>query len=71
MIPAKEFEGKLWIKASDHHQAIKDAKREWQGLTDEERFELWDNTVKYAPGEVRIKDFSRAIEAKLKEKNHG
>lgn len=25
MIPAKEFEGELWIKASDHHQAIKAA----------------------------------------------
>jgi CO dehydrogenase/acetyl-CoA synthase epsilon subunit len=25
VIPAKEFEGELWIKASDHHQAIKAA----------------------------------------------
>lgn len=43
-------------------------KREWQGLTDEEIDELWDETVKYAPSEVRIRDFARAIEAKLKEK---
>lgn len=44
-------------------------KREWQGLTDEEINELWDEMVKYAPSEVRIKDFARAIEAKLMEKN--
>lgn len=34
MIPAKEFEGELWIKASDYHQIIKEAQREWVGLTD-------------------------------------
>ena len=38
-------------------------------LTDEQIVELWDETVKYAPSEIRIKDFARAIEAKLKEKN--
>ena len=40
-------------------------------LTDEEIDELWDEAVKYAPSEVRIRDFARAIEAKLKEKNSG
>ena len=45
-----------------------DKQRTWQGLTDEEIDELWDETVKYAPSEVRIRDFARAIEAKLKEK---
>ena len=25
MIKAKEIDGELWIKASDHHQAIKEA----------------------------------------------
>ena len=25
MIPAKEFEGKLWIEAADYHRAIKAA----------------------------------------------
>ena len=25
MIPAREIDGELWIKASDHHQAIKEA----------------------------------------------
>ena len=47
------------------------SQREWQGLTDEEWIELWDKTVKYAPSMTRVEDFARAIEAKLKEKNHG
>ena len=32
MIPAKEFEGELWIKAADHNREVKrlaDAEREW------------------------------------------
>jgi len=44
-------------------------KREWVGLTDEETMQIWEGIIKYAPGEVRLKDFARAIEAKLKEKN--
>jgi hypothetical protein len=45
MIPAKEIDGELWIKASDHHQAIKEAlaqpaQRPWVGLTDEERQDI-------------------------------
>jgi hypothetical protein len=44
-------------------------KREWAGLTDEEAMQTWDGVIKYAPGEMRVKDFARAIEAKLKEKN--
>ena len=44
-------------------------KREWVGLTDEEAMQTWEGIIKYAPGEVRLKDFARAIEAKLKEKN--
>jgi hypothetical protein len=42
---------------------------EWVGLTDEEAMQTWESVIKYAPGEVRLKDFARAIEAKLKEKN--
>ena len=38
-------------------------KREWVGLTDEEREELMDNY------DVASPDYARAIEAKLKEKN--
>ena len=44
-------------------------KREWVGLTDEEAMQTWDGVIKYAPGEMRVKDFARAIETKLKEKN--
>jgi len=43
--------------------------RQWVGLTDEEVMEAWNGIIKYAPGEMRVKDFARAIEAKLKEKN--
>ena len=47
-------------------------KREWQGLTDEEIFDLADHygEFKYgdAQGHKRL-EFARAIEAKLKEKN--
>lgn len=41
----------------------------WVGLTDEEVKTLWDGVIKYAAGELRINDFARAIEAKLREKN--
>jgi hypothetical protein len=44
--------------------------RQWIGLTDEEAMQIWGEIIKYLPGEVRVKDFARAIEAKLKEKNH-
>jgi hypothetical protein len=58
MIPAKEFEGELWIKAADFHRQ----KKEWQGLTDEEISELIRNTHNTG-------SFVRAIEVKLKQKN--
>jgi len=45
------------------------AQRQWVGLTDEEAMQTWEGIIKYAPGEVRLRDFARAIEAKLKEKN--
>jgi hypothetical protein len=32
-------------------------------LTDEEIMQTWEGVIKYAPGEVRLKDFARAIEA--------
>ena len=73
MIQAKEFEGELWIKASDYHQIIKEAKREWVGLTDEERHEIreWQKIQEelgpvWAPMMLYLYE---AIEAKLKEKN--
>ena len=46
-----------------------DAQRTWVSLTDEEQMQIWDGIIKYASSEIRIKDFARAIEAKLKEKN--
>jgi len=44
-------------------------KREWVGLTPEEAVQTWEGIIKYAPAEMRVKDFAQAIEAKLKEKN--
>ena len=34
-----------------------------QPLTDEEIMQTWEGVIKYAPGEVRLKDFARALEA--------
>jgi len=66
MILAKEIDGELWVKASDHHRLIKDAQRTWVGLTDEELSEVynqadWDT--------VNGWEYERAIEAKLRSKN--
>ena len=58
MIPAKEFEGELWIKAADFHRQ----KKEWHGLTDDEIKEILDCG---RPNLVNIKK----AEQKLKEKN--
>jgi len=44
-------------------------KREWVGLTEQEAMETWEGIIKYAPSEMRIKDFAKAVEAKLREKN--
>ena len=43
-------------------------KREWQGLTDAERSELWWATDM---GGMPEHDYGKAVETKLKEKNHG
>jgi len=43
--------------------------RTWVGLTDEEIENLWQKT--WHKDSRMIYDFTRAIEAKLKEKNHG
>lgn len=43
--------------------------RQWVGLTDAEMIQTWDRVIKYSPGSVSMEDFTRAIEAKLKEKN--
>ena len=64
MIPAKEFEGELWIKASDFHRQ----KKEWVGLTDEEILEEYRQAYG-DDGDLTDVYFARAIDAKLKEKN--
>lgn len=43
-------------------------KREWQGLTDEEVFDIWLNEMP-APDKVFYQKLCRSVEAKLKEKN--
>ena len=68
MIPAKEFEGELWIKAADFHRQ----KKEWVGLTDEEirEFEIWLDDEEEKHGWNPPADIVKHIEAKLKEKNN-
>ena len=66
MIPAKEFEGELWIKAADFHRQ----KKEWVGLTDEEILEEYRQAYG-DDGDLTDVYFARAIESKLKEKNNG
>ena len=46
------------------------AKRQWVGLTDEEMAELHREIKVRLMGTFKIEDIYRAIEAKLKEKNH-
>ena len=61
MIPAKKFEGELWIKAADFHWQ----KKEWVGLTDKD---IAKNI--YVEGEFMLPySFASSIEAMLKDKN--
>lgn len=52
----------------EYERGFADGKK-WVGLTDEDRMQIWEGTVKYAPGEVRIKEFACAMENRLREKN--
>jgi hypothetical protein len=45
------------------------AMREWVGLTDEERNQLWRDVVKWGDPSHDDVDLMKAIEAKLKDKN--
>ena len=45
--------------------------KQWVGLTDEEKIELWNKHENHWRFEDNLMAFTRAIEAKLKEKNHG
>jgi len=62
-------EGSPVFWAWEGWQAAVKAEREWQGLTDEEAGEIWAGIVSNAPSGERLRDFARAIEALLKEKN--
>lgn len=68
---------KIWWDLNKHklvEQAIPEAeiyKREWVGLTDEERNNLWREVVGWGDPSHDDEDLMKAIEAKLKEKNNG
>jgi hypothetical protein len=79
MIPAKEIDGELWVKASDHQPVIDKSaairiatslgwspQRTWVGLTNEDTFEIGE---RLGLADVAWIDLMKAIEAKLKEKN--
>ena len=78
-VPAKEFEGELWVRAADFQKAISEAEgAAWQGLTDDEIESCNNTTTDWGEPCVWLWDddfeegglqFARAIEAKLKEKN--
>ena len=63
------MEGRLHGQTDAFKFAWKAAKKEWVGLADEEIMQIWGGIIKYAPSEMRIKDFARAIESKMKEIN--
>ena len=74
-IPA-DYDGKVWIEGQVrrlHEHAKAPLKREWQGLTDEEIFDVIRPFCKDDETAEMLIDISmdeyRAIEAKLKEKN--
>ena len=70
MIPAKEFEGELWIRAADIHLLTKEKTREWVGLTDEEVKNYWDwEDFQCGCGRRTLLAMVLNIQAKLKEKN--
>jgi hypothetical protein len=49
----------------------KPSKKEWVGLTDEEVSEIIDREIGFNSCWGPEEAFARAVEAKLKEKNHG
>ena len=61
------------VDADDTSQKRVDEKakreHEWVGLTDEEKIELWNKHENHWRFEDNLMAFTRAIEAKLKEKN--
>ena len=63
---------KEWAERNPNHKGWVEPlytappKREWVGLTDDE---IWSNGSRLSLSERGIREFARAIEAKLKEKN--
>jgi len=56
------------------HDGYASAKTEWQGLTDEEKSEIYNRNYNLYAHDMHIGDFfliQQAIEAKLREKNSG
>jgi hypothetical protein len=49
----------------------KPPKREWVGLTDEEREFLLHQALRFYDTNAQLLSFIKTVEAKLKEKNHG
>jgi hypothetical protein len=45
--------------------------RSWVGLTDDERNDIWEKEVGWGDPSHDDEDLMKAIEAKLKDKNHG
>ena len=66
---------KIWWDENKHklvEQAIPEAeiyKREWVGLTNEERNKLWRDVIGWGDPSHDDEELMKAIEAKLKEKN--
>lgn len=64
MIPAKEFEGELWIKASDHHKEVKRAveaeREECAKVCEEDQTQAMEWTGGSCPGG----HFAKAIRAR-------
>jgi len=55
-----------------HSQVYRNTKREWVGLTDEEVEQVFPAIATYhAANKTLYRSIARAIEDKLKEKNHG
>jgi hypothetical protein len=67
MIPAKEFDGELWIRAADIHLLARDWPRTWSGLTDEQRANAEEGA--WFMDEFDKTIYAMNIEAKLKELN--
>jgi len=61
MIPAKEIDGELWIKASDLNRVVN---REWVGLTDDEANDLLEHTDWYEWPHLLIKNVQDALKRK-------